>query len=84
MENAADDYDSADPGLGDEFLAAVEHAVGYITDEPHRWQRIDETHHRFVLRRFPFNIYYRFDDNEIYVVAVAHQKRRPMYWARRR
>ena len=38
---------------------------------------------KFVLQRFPFNIFYRTRENEIVIVAVAHQKRRPGYWSSR-
>ncbi len=37
-----------------------------------------------VLGRFPFTIHFRFDAREIVIMAVAHQKRRPGYWSRRR
>jgi hypothetical protein len=38
---------------------------------------------KFVLQRFPFNIFYLSRETEIVVVAVAHQKRRPGYWSSR-
>ena len=36
-----------------------------------------------VVDHFPFNIFYRPAENEVVVVAVAHQKWRPGYWAAR-
>jgi hypothetical protein len=84
MNNAADEYDVARPGLGDDFLSAIDGAVTLILAAPDRWPRADNRHHRFVLRRFPFSFFYRFNDTEIVVVALAHQKRRPGYWSRRR
>ena len=84
MNDAADEYDQARPGLGDEFLAVVEATFNAIVEMPHSWPRIDARHHRYVLRRFPFSIIYRFDDAEVVLVSVAHHKRRPGYWARRR
>jgi toxin ParE1/3/4 len=38
---------------------------------------------RKVLRRFPYNLLYTADPDELYIVAVAHQKRRPEYWLTR-
>ena len=38
---------------------------------------------RVVLRRFPYFIVFFDWQDEIYVVAVAHAKRRPGYWKRR-
>ena len=38
---------------------------------------------KFVLQRFPFNVFYRPGPTEIEIIAVAHQKRRPGYWSNR-
>jgi len=83
MHRAADHYDQARAGLGDEFLAVIDTALSTIVEAPHRWTRVDGRHHRYILERFPFSIFYRFDDSEVVVVAVAHHKRRPGYWTRR-
>jgi hypothetical protein len=32
---------------------------------------------------FPFSIIYRAWEEEVYLVAIAHQHRRPGYWRRR-
>jgi len=37
-----------------------------------------------VLRRYPYTLLYRVQDDEVLLVAVAHQKRRPGYWHERR
>jgi hypothetical protein len=84
MNSAADEYDEATPGLGDEFLATVETAFNAIAEAPQRWPRIDARHQRYVLRRFPFSLFYRFNDAEVVLVAVAHHKRQPGYWTPRR
>ena len=84
MNHAADEYDEATPGLGDEFLATVATAFNAIVQAPQRWPRLDARHQRYVLRRFPFSLIYRFNDAEVVLVAVAHHKRQPGYWARRR
>ena len=36
---------------------------------------------RLVLRRFPFSVVYRVLAKEIQVVAEAHHRRKPDYWA---
>jgi plasmid stabilization system protein ParE len=38
---------------------------------------------RAVLDRYPFSIVYRELPHEIQIVAIAHAKRRPAYWAKR-
>ena len=39
---------------------------------------------RSLVGRFPYQVVYRLQPNEITIVAVAHMKRRPGYWTRRR
>jgi hypothetical protein len=36
-----------------------------------------------MLDRYPFSIIYREMPREIQIIAVAHAKRRPGYWAKR-
>jgi plasmid stabilization system protein ParE len=38
---------------------------------------------RFLLRRFPYSVFYRVDANQVIVIAVAHAHRRPGYWRSR-
>jgi len=35
---------------------------------------------RFVLQRFPFSIAYLIDGDHLIVLAIAHSRRRPLYW----
>jgi len=84
LVEAADEYDRARPGLGDEFTVLVEQAIESILAAPQRWPLVDQRHRRYLLRRFPYSIFYRFDEAEIIVVAIAHRRRRPGYWSRRR
>jgi hypothetical protein len=39
---------------------------------------------RFPLRRFPFALVYRIDGESLRFIAVAHRRRSPEYWRRRR
>jgi len=36
------------------------------------------------ISRFPYSVIYRITPEAIIVLAVAHQRRRPAYWAQRR
>ena len=38
---------------------------------------------RYVLRRFPYSIIYRVEQDAVFVTAVAHQRRRFGYWRER-
>src|SRR5436309_10058120 len=67
------------------FESEVEVAVQRITSAPLLGSPYD-VHHRWVrLRRFPYLVCYRIlDADHILIVAVAHARRRPGYWRRRR
>lgn len=73
----------APPGVAEAFTAAVESAVTGIVTAPSRWRVVDEPEiRRFVLRGFPFVIYYRWDAarEDITIYAVMHCSREPGYW----
>ena len=76
-------YDAQAPGLGDRLLAEVKAATHYIERYPEIAPVIDEGVRTKALVRFPFRLMYVVEAHELYVVAVAHQSKRPGYWADR-
>jgi toxin ParE1/3/4 len=76
-------YDAKAPGLGDRLLAEVKAATRYIEQYPEIAPVIDEGVRAKVLVRFPYSLMYVVELHELYIVAVAHQSRRPGYWADR-
>ena len=38
---------------------------------------------RKVMQRFPYNLLHTVDPDVLFIVAIAHQKRRPEYWLKR-
>jgi plasmid stabilization system protein ParE len=87
--NAASRYETAREGTGVRFIDTVEDALAMILAAPERWPLAPRVQprrgaRRYVLRRFPFSIIYRMvGEDDLEVIAVAHQKRRPGYWTRR-
>jgi plasmid stabilization system protein ParE len=39
---------------------------------------------RYVLHKFPYSIIYHLENDEVQIIALAHHKRRPGYWAKRK
>jgi plasmid stabilization system protein ParE len=73
----------ANAELGFAFIAEFEHAVAVLTVHPALgapWRALTR---RFPLRRFPYSVIYRIKGEELHVIALAHQRRRPGYWAGR-
>jgi toxin ParE1/3/4 len=78
-------YERQRPGLGGEFLRQFEAALQRVRENPQAYAIEDEPDVRYCpLHRFPFTLIYVELDDRIWIAAVAHQSRRPRYWARRR
>lgn len=73
-------YDDKAPGLGERFLDEVKEATRYIERYPEIAPVIEDDVRAKVLVRFPYSLMYVVDENELYIVAVAHQSKRPAYW----
>ena len=54
-----------------------------LVEKPEIGARIDEIFRRMLLNRFPYVLIYSLEPERIWIVAVAHQRRRPGYWRRR-
>lgn len=86
---AADFYDTGSVGLGDIFLDAVERGIAVLEAQPGVGKRIRRETRGFVVARFPYSIVYRVGRTSgserpcLFILAIAHHKRRPRYWARR-
>lgn len=65
------------------FLQALTRAVRRIRDAPERHSRAAHGTRRILLEQFPFTVFYSVRPDEVFIVAVAHQKRRPGYWSDR-
>jgi toxin ParE1/3/4 len=78
-------YEGERAGLGREFREEFEAAIDRIGRLPQAAPPLDaQGTRKHRLRRFPYTVYYVELDQEIWIAAVAHQKRRPGYWAGRR
>lgn len=80
LDEAVKFYNHELPGLGDEFLAEVVHALDRIARFPEAWHPSTKRTRRCLTRRFPYGVIYRHKENEILVVAIANLHRKPDYW----
>ena len=76
-------YERQSKGLGWRFLRAVREAEARIVRTPHAFPFLDEPIRKCVLPGFPFNVLFQIGDANMFIVAVAHHRRRPRYWRRR-
>ena len=83
LEEAVRHYDAQRVGLGAEFSSAVQLTLQRITDRPTTWSRISANIRRCPTRRFPYDVLYHVQADEIVIVAVMHHHRKPGYWKKR-
>lgn len=73
-------YEERRDGLGDDFILNVEAALKQISRLPLAATEVHPSVRRVVVRRFPYGVFYRVDDDQIAVIAVYHSKRDPRGW----
>jgi plasmid stabilization system protein ParE len=76
-QSAFDWYEEQDQGLGDQFLGCLEEALSLIARHPGRYPiRFDEIR-RILIRRFPYTVYFDYDDGAVYIYYVFHSSQNP-------
>jgi toxin ParE1/3/4 len=73
-------YEQQRPGLGKEFLDAVDAALREIVGHPLRQTVIFRDLRRLLLKRFPYAVFYRVYPSAIVFVACMHGRRDPLRW----
>jgi len=77
-------YEEQRPGLGEDFLGAVEKAMQSIAEYPDAYPVVHRGTRRILLDRFPYGLYYRIAGDHLIVVACMHAARHPTRWQSRR
>jgi toxin ParE1/3/4 len=84
LDQAIAYYEEQKVGLGLDFLAAIEQATNKIQQNPNLGTIYKNlVVRRYVIKRFPFLIFYAVLPDIIWIVAIAHGKRKPDYWKTR-
>lgn len=90
LRSAALWYDGRRGGLGDEFVLEITDCLQRIVDEPNSypiWPGTAETGsaaiRRALVKRFPYAIAFEVHPDRVFVLTIAHAKRRPLFWLQR-
>ncbi|ATG91274.1 hypothetical protein MKLM6_3075 [Methylomonas koyamae] len=73
-------YESQSPGLGEEFIAAMELQLKRLEQAPLLFAEVIPGVRRALLPRFPFGLFYAVRGNSVHVLAVLHDARTPNRW----
>lgn len=85
LDIAAVWFDEQRPGLGSEFLEAIDEVLSMIAEWPRTGSIIEDIPADLELRRAPvsrfrFHVGYLVLDDRLRVLAIAHDHRKPGYW----
>jgi plasmid stabilization system protein ParE len=82
-EDARNWYTERSPLAARGFLLALDDAVKTVLESPERWPpRSNGCRYYIFPSRYSYTLVYRLGQN-LEVVAVSHQRRRPEYWKHR-
>jgi hypothetical protein len=77
-------YEDQLPGLGERFRAEVRHGLARIEAHPAAWPVGRGEVRKYLLNRFPYKLLYAIEPSQqLLILAVTHQHRRPDYWVDR-
>ncbi|MBV9743866.1 MAG: type II toxin-antitoxin system RelE/ParE family toxin [Acidobacteriia bacterium] len=76
LENCAED-------LGRRFLTEILKAEDFLVEFPEAAEELLPGIRKYSLRKFRYSLIYVVEQDAIYVLAIAHQSRRPGYWITR-
>jgi hypothetical protein len=78
-------YEGKKPGLGEQFEFEADRTVEDILWNPEAWPKFSGWNRLPLVRShqvpvFPYRVVYLVRDDQLVIVAYAHQSRRPGYW----
>jgi plasmid stabilization system protein ParE len=77
-------YELQSPGLGEEFIAAMELQLKRLEQAPLLYAEVIPNVHRALLPRFPYGLFYAVRGNLIHILAALHDARNPRRWPQNR
>jgi plasmid stabilization system protein ParE len=77
-------YEAESPGLGGAFLAVVNKGLDQLLAFPESAPVLLGNVRRKALRRFPYSLLYSLNKENVRVLAIMNQKRKPWYWRGRK
>jgi toxin ParE1/3/4 len=83
LNEAAQYYDTEEPGLGSSFLREVDRCLQSIQAHPEAGPILRGDVRRRLIRRFPYALLYKIKPAGVRILAVMNSKRRPTYWVGR-
>ena len=81
--SAARFYEDQTAGLGLDFIRTIQGTYERLLASPRSGTPLGRRLRRVLVPKFPYGLLYRVEPERIYIVAVMHLRRRPVYWRHR-
>ncbi len=76
-------YEGKKEGLGERFLESVDRTIQAICRSPLMHQTVRKNYRRSLVSRFPYAVFYEFENDVVTVYCVFHTSQDPMKWRKR-
>jgi toxin ParE2 len=81
LEEAVEWYEAQVEGLGDHLMKEIVAATVLVERFPQAWHPLSKRARAHRLNRFPYTLIYTcVSAEEVLILALAHQHRKPFYW----
>jgi toxin ParE1/3/4 len=77
-------YELQSPGLGEEFIAAMEWQLKRLEQAPLLYAEVIPSVRRALLPRFPYGLFYVARGDLVHILAVLHDASNPNRWPKTR
>lgn len=76
-------YAERDILAANDFEQEFQRVITELQTDPESYPLYDDPYRFILMRKFPFRVIFRMDENSVIVMAVAHASRSPDYWQTR-
>ena len=76
-------YETQQTGLGIEFILELDAVVESAAESPEMYAMQFREARRVLVRRFPYAIYFIYENDVVEIVAILHQQRESSLWQSR-
>ena len=83
LDEACAWYERQRSGLSAYFITRVDECIQRIAAAPNSFAKASGNYRRALVKRFPYAVFYQYDDRKITICAVFHTSRDPQTWERR-
>lgn len=83
VERNASWYDEQRLGLGESFIDSVLGSFGGLMRDPERYRKVHGDVRRYLVKGFPYVVYYVVNGEDVKIFAVMHSRRDSRHWRRR-